>query len=501
MTHLATDLPAAVGSLYAVAGDTDRAIAAYQEAVDHLDRTVSYYHGGEITAATCLPALYAANGQHEKAIAVYQRIIQKDPEKWDWYISMAGEYEAMGQTEKALALRRKWDPSGQLLNKPAPDLEMCDQAGKSVSLAKLRGRPVVLFFRNSAYPRQDVVMRELDALQRRYASQGLAVVCLARLVDMGKAADQAPKNHAYPLLLGADSIYARYGVGESSMLYIVDPQGRLVTRYLGYGYDPGEERWLEQTVRKLLAPPVANSRAGDIILTGYSNPARPGRRQMLLRARVLEVDKQRAQELGINWGSVAPNDRGLAISLPFLFGQGAAGRSSPTLQPTAAALRTLVLQNVVNVLCESSLPVREGEKAMVHIGGEIPIHVQRGKDDSGASVEYRPFGILLEADAPSISKYGILLHVRPGMSMVNPRTIVSQHGSGVLSLRSDHADRVAHIRSGSSLAIGGGMLQDQGEKNPVLSGLFRIHRFQKGESELIILLTPELREDNQRHES
>src|SRR5207247_2631563 len=152
--------------------------------------------------------------------------------------------EAMGPTVKAVALRQKSDPSAQLLYKPAPALGGCDEDGHSIDLPKLRGRVVVLYFRNSRYPRQDVVMRELDALQRRYAGQGRSGVCLARLVDMAMAAQQAPKGHSYPLLLGMDSIYARYGVGDSSMLYIVDQQGKVVQGYPGYGYDPGEGRRL-----------------------------------------------------------------------------------------------------------------------------------------------------------------------------------------------------------------------------------------------------------------
>jgi beta-lactamase regulating signal transducer with metallopeptidase domain/peroxiredoxin len=256
-THLPTDLPAAIGSLYHLAGDTDRAIAAYQTALDHLDRSVPYYWGGEWAAANCLPALYAAKGQHEKAIAVYQRILQKDPEKWDWYILMAREYEAMGQTRTALALRRKWDPSGQIVGKPAPEFEMADQSGRMVDLAKLRGRAVVLFFWYNPYRRMGEVANELDLLQRKYRDRGLTVVCLTRLTDMGSATARINKDHSYPLLLGADPIYQKYGVGDSSMLFILDQRGKLLSRYLGYGMDPGEERWLEHETRKLLGLEVA----------------------------------------------------------------------------------------------------------------------------------------------------------------------------------------------------------------------------------------------------
>jgi beta-lactamase regulating signal transducer with metallopeptidase domain/tetratricopeptide (TPR) repeat protein len=492
VTYMPTDLPAAIGSLYYAAGDTEKAIAAYQRAIDHVELH-TYYHGGELAAAHRLPALYGEKGQHDRAVAVYLRMTEKEPEKWDWYILMAREHEAMGQTAIALALRQKWDPSGLLVGKPAPEFEIRDQKGKPGNFAELRGRVVVLFFRNSAYPRQDVVMRELDALQRQYGGQGLSVVCLSRLVDMGAATEQAPKNHSYQLLLGMDFIYERYGVRDSSMLYIVDQQGKVVTRYVGYGYDPGEERWLEQTVRKLLAPQVAKSRAGDVTVAGPANPARPRRRQVLLRTRVLEVKKQRAQDLGIDWGSLAGNNPARAISQPFLFGHRAAGGGRAALNPIGATVRALEQQDALHVLSAPNQLVREGEKGTIHIGGEIPIPLPPGKKGSAASIGYLPFGILLVVNVLGISEDDISLRVRFEASTIDPSRSVSQNGFSVPGVLAHTAVGVERIRPGDSLAIGGSMLQNQ-VKNPVLAGLLKSPSFRKGESELVILVTPELKE-------
>jgi pilus assembly protein CpaC len=210
---------------------------------------------------------------------------------------------------------------------------------------------------------------------------------------------------------------------------------------------------------------------------------------------VLEVNKRRAQDLGIDWGSVALSSRALAISQPFVFGHRVAGGSLRQTDPTGAALRALVQQNAVHVVCETPLPVRVEETGGIHIGGEIPIPVPQRKHGKTASIAYRPFGISLGVDMLSIGEERLSLRVRSEVSTINPSTSVRQRGSDLPGLRANRADSAARIRPGESLAIGGLMLQNQVKQNPVLGELLKSHSFPRGESDLLILVTPELKEN------
>src|SRR4029077_19410765 len=78
---------------------------------------------------------------------------------------------------------------------------------------------------------------------------------------------------------------------------------------------------------------------------------------------------------------------------------------------------------------------------------------------------------------------------------------VTVNGFNLPALRTRRADSVVQIRNGQTLAIGGLLENDinkQVKKIPLLSSipilgeLFKDTQFQKGQSELVILVTPEL---------
>jgi len=263
---------------------------------------------------------------------------------------------------------------------------------------------------------------------------------------------------------------------------------------------------------------VASAMAKGVTVVDYFQASSTGLRQVMVRSRVIDIDRVKSRELGVDWGPVQ-NFLGaggivqrIVGEQPFSFGEAQPGpiklgEGGPLTRfdPIGFKLRALENQNAARVLSEPNLVVMEGQKGGILIGGEIPIPVaQQAGTGAGTSitVEYKPFGIRLDVEVKSISDDGMMtLRISPEVSALDYTNSVTVNGFNLPALRTRRADSVIKIRAGQTLAIGG-LLQNDINKQvkkipfladiPVLGELFKSTRFQKGESELVILVTPEL---------
>jgi len=128
-------------------------------------------------------------------------------------------------------------------------------------------------------------------------------------------------------------------------------------------------------------------------------PTLPEKRQVLVKVRVVDINKTDLDRLGVNWGQLSI--QGTAVSFvtsPWLIqNMGPAGTNGNKLGnvlPIGSQIDLLRQQNVAHVLSEPNLLVDEGDKATINIGGEIRFRWHRpvltGGGSGTVSIEWKP---------------------------------------------------------------------------------------------------------------
>lgn len=270
---------------------------------------------------------------------------------------------------------------------------------------------------------------------------------------------------------------------------------------------------LERLLQSL--PPELN--VVDLINFG-SHPLR----QILIRAKVIDIDRNASKSLGVDWGSLVLNNaRGGNIysfqSQPILFGQAPngggtsqgsllGGGSLQRFLPFAAQLSALITENKARVLSEPSLMVLDGCEGSILVGGEIPIPVAQastGSNGSNASIsiEYKPYGVRLSVNAAIVGENKIQMTVTPEVSDLNYGATVQIGGSVIPSLTVRRATSTLQMGDGETLVIGGLYSNTTSRQVvripllsqiPVLGEFFKNTTTRKEESELLILIEPEI---------
>ncbi len=236
--------------------------------------------------------------------------------------------------------------------------------------------------------------------------------------------------------------------------------------------------------------------------------------QVNLRVRVAEVSRSVSRELGFNWESligIGGSQFLIGIGRDLVNADGIVGRS-PTGAESFGIRRTgtntdfnavidaLALDGLITVLAEPNLTARSGETASFLSGGEFPIPVNNNTNNS-ISVQFKQFGISLDFTPTVLDGGRISLKVRPEVSELDPDAGIQINGLQIPGLRVRRADTTVELGSGQSFAIAG--LVSSNSTNsvqkvpglgsiPILGALFRSTRFQRNETELVIMVTPYL---------
>jgi pilus assembly protein CpaC len=159
-------------------------------------------------------------------------------------------------------------------------------------------------------------------------------------------------------------------------------------------------------------------------------------------------------------------------------------------------------EGLINVLAEPNLTALTGETASFLAGGEFPILVPQGNNNT--TIEFKKFGVSLAFTPTILNGKRINLHVRPEVSKLSDEGAISlpvgfNEVITVPALVVRRAETTVELASGQSFAIAG-LLSNNSAHDihefpfladvPVLGALFKSDRFKRNESELVIIVTP-----------
>ena len=154
---------------------------------------------------------------------------------------------------------------------------------------------------------------------------------------------------------------------------------------------------------------------------------------------------------------------------------------------------------LVTTLSTPNLTALSGETADFLAGGEYPIPISQGLGTT--SVEYKKFGVSLAYTPTVLANGRISIRVRPEVSELSSQGSITLNGFQVPALTVRRAETTVELGSGQSFMIAG--LMSNSSQNtvdkmpgagdvPILGSLFRSSSFRRGETELVIIVTPYL---------
>jgi len=241
--------------------------------------------------------------------------------------------------------------------------------------------------------------------------------------------------------------------------------------------------------------------------------------QVLLKVRFANVDRAASKELGANFFRDATSSTPGSISTgqfggppKFDFTQVPATTTIPDplniflFKPSinvGAYIKALAAKQLAQILAEPNLLTLSGHPASFLAGGEFPFPTLQG---GGAGVgqitiQFREFGIRLNF-RPTVTPRGtIRLMVNPEVSSLDPANGLTVSGFTVPGLDTRKVQTDVELQNGQSLVIAG-LLDNRltetiskipGLANiPLLGKLFESRSVLKNNSELLVVVTPEI---------
>ena len=230
--------------------------------------------------------------------------------------------------------------------------------------------------------------------------------------------------------------------------------------------------------------------------------------EVILEVRIMEANRSVSHDIGVS--TSIKNG-----SFQFATGTGLLGADTPTgvLNLTGGSGHTSIdvqiaameAKGLVRTLARPNLVAISGEKASFLAGGEFPYPVPQGSGTGANTItlEFRKYGVKLDFKPEVLDNGLIRLEVEPEVSKLDPSNSIQISGFTVPGLITRNTHTTVELRNGASLAIGGLYQRDyQNDLQqvpglgalPVIGALFRSASWRRGETELVIIVTPRLAE-------
>jgi len=226
----------------------------------------------------------------------------------------------------------------------------------------------------------------------------------------------------------------------------------------------------------------------------------PGVQQVALKVKIADLNRTAARGFGVDLNAAIDlNDsiEGSRLFLASLLNASATGGTSLLTtfsgDDVSIGIRYLQERGVVKLLSEPTLVTLSGRPATFIAGGEFAVPTVVGSVGLNAvTTDFRAFGAIISFLPTIVDKDRIRLQVAPEFSSLNRANAVG--GTPGLNVRA--ATTTVEMREGQTLAIAG-LIEDSFKATnigdlPGLAKIFGRRDTSRSETELIILVTPEL---------
>ncbi len=249
-----------------------------------------------------------------------------------------------------------------------------------------------------------------------------------------------------------------------------------------------------------------------------------GGQQVMLKVRFAEVDKQAEYQLGFNFGGtdgVSSWVGGMGVN-PLGLTTGATSAASPGVSFPAGALtaagmagagsfgataftyfiNAMEQNSVMRMLAEPNLTAVSGQDAKFLAGGSIPYPVaQSSGGGTVITIQWQDYGVSLDFCPVVLGNGRIRIKVAPEVSQLDYAHSITLDGFAIPALTKRNVNTTVELSEGQTFMIGG-LLQNQVTASnsqfpvlgdlPILGALFRDVSYQRNETELVVMVTPEL---------
>ena len=215
---------------------------------------------------------------------------------------------------------------------------------------------------------------------------------------------------------------------------------------------------------------------------------------------VAEINRTALRDIGVRYGGGTTSSPFLGTPGIFDFGLFTApNQAASALQTLIGEIHFLEQHNAARTLANPRLVVMDGQSAKLLVGGEVPIPTVNTNGQT--TITFKEFGVRLEFKPVVQPGAPINLNLLTEVSSLDFANAIVANGFTIPTIRSRRAETAVAMEPGQFLAIGG-LIQNTDSKVvnklpvlgdiPIIGELFRSTTFQRGESELVIFVTPSI---------
>ncbi len=228
--------------------------------------------------------------------------------------------------------------------------------------------------------------------------------------------------------------------------------------------------------------------------------------QVQLQVRFVEINRQSVTKLGVKAGANFVQGLGsYDAAFKEFTKQNLAGAGQVIGQFVMGGLQidaqidALEDLGLARRLAEPNLIARSGEKASFLAGGEFPIPV--AQDGGNVTIEFKKYGVSLEFTPTVLADGLISLDIAPEVSAIDTTNSYKVGDIAIPGFIVRRAQTSVDLKSGQSFMMAG-LLQTFNDvgiertpgigKTPILGSLFSSKSYQRRETDLVIIVTPNL---------